>query len=172
MNHIVRQIALVFLTGCTAWAQLNTSSVLPVPRSAHVIEAFPGKTTDYHGVAAYTVLFGREKAVVLCPDKPAEGRPWVLAPSLYDLTRPHARETVVCGPGQPWGSRARRCAVSRRPPGHGGNPPLDAGCPCRTHQSPARLGKRSHAGGSRSEISEQLVQHSCHPLSGRDVKNS
>ena len=88
MNHIVRQFSLVFLTGCTAWAQLNVSNDLPAPRSAHAIEAFPGKPTNYCGVAAYTVLLGSEKAVVLCPGKPAEGRPWVLAPSLYDLTRP------------------------------------------------------------------------------------
>ena len=48
-------------------------------------EPFPGEPENFQGFSRYTIPVGNEKATVLCPTKPAEGRPWVLAPSSYDL---------------------------------------------------------------------------------------
>lgn len=46
---------------------------------------FPGEPTKYQGFDLYTIPVGNDKATVLCPANPAEGRPWVIAPSSYDL---------------------------------------------------------------------------------------
>jgi hypothetical protein len=48
-------------------------------------EPFPGEPTYFQGFALFTIPVGNDKATVLCPVNPAEGRPWVIAPSLYDL---------------------------------------------------------------------------------------
>jgi hypothetical protein len=48
-------------------------------------EPFPGEPTYFQGFALFTIPVGNDKATVLCPANPAEGRPWVIAPSLYDL---------------------------------------------------------------------------------------
>ncbi len=48
-------------------------------------EPFPGEKTDFHGCALYSVQIGGETAQVLVPEKPAAGRPWVLASQLYNL---------------------------------------------------------------------------------------
>ena len=55
---------------------------------ARAIEPFDGEKTDFHGATLRTVLIGGEKASVLVPTKPAEGMPWVLAGSLYNLDSP------------------------------------------------------------------------------------
>jgi len=47
-------------------------------------EPFPGEKADFHGVALYSVPFGKDVAKVLVPANPAPGRPWVLAQSLYN----------------------------------------------------------------------------------------
>ena len=51
-------------------------------------DAFPGHQTNHHGVALYHVSFNGGAAEVLVPEQPAPGRPWVLAPSLYDPNSP------------------------------------------------------------------------------------
>jgi len=53
----------------------------------HIVtpEPFPGEPNNFQGFALFTIPFGTDKATVLCPANPAEGRPWVLAPSAYDL---------------------------------------------------------------------------------------
>ena len=51
-------------------------------------ELFPGEKTIFHGVAKYSVPIGQGNASVLVPGQPAPGRPWVIAPSLYDLSNP------------------------------------------------------------------------------------
>ena len=48
-------------------------------------ESFPGNKADFHGAALFSVPIGQESAQVLAPEKPAAGRPWVLASSLYTL---------------------------------------------------------------------------------------
>ena len=48
-------------------------------------EPFPGEPINFQGFALYTIPVGNDKATVLCPENPAEGRPWVIAPSSYDL---------------------------------------------------------------------------------------
>lgn len=48
-------------------------------------EPFPGDKADFHGCALYSVTIGPDKAQILVPEKPAAGRPWVLAAYLYDL---------------------------------------------------------------------------------------
>ena len=48
-------------------------------------EFFPGEKSDCHGCALYSVQIGGETAQVLVPEKPAAGRPWVLAAQLYNL---------------------------------------------------------------------------------------
>ena len=47
-------------------------------------ELFPGARGDHHGAAIYSVPIGNETAKVICPENPAPGRPWVLAPWYYD----------------------------------------------------------------------------------------
>jgi hypothetical protein len=54
----------------------------------HAAEPFSGAKTNHHGVSLYSVPFGNEKASVLVPNRPAVGRPWVLAGSLYKLDSP------------------------------------------------------------------------------------
>ena len=53
----------------------------------HIVipETFPGEPTNFQGFTLFTIPVGKDKATVLCPSNPAEGRPWVLAPSYYDL---------------------------------------------------------------------------------------
>jgi hypothetical protein len=48
-------------------------------------EPFPGEKTDFNGCTLVSVQVGCEKVQVLIPEKPAAGKPWVLASSLYDL---------------------------------------------------------------------------------------
>ena len=48
-------------------------------------EPFPGNQSDFHGCALFSVTIGSDKAQVLVPEKPAPGRPWVLASQLYSL---------------------------------------------------------------------------------------
>lgn len=55
---------------------------------ARAIEPFDGEKTDFHGAALRTVIIGGARASVLVPAKPAEGMPWVLASSLYNLDSP------------------------------------------------------------------------------------
>ncbi len=49
-------------------------------------EPFAGEKSDYHGAVLYKVKIKNGVALVLCPDKPLNGNPWVLAPSLYNLS--------------------------------------------------------------------------------------
>ncbi|MEI6647322.1 MAG: alpha/beta hydrolase [bacterium] len=51
----------------------------------HAAEPFPGSPTNHYGVVLFSVPIGKATASVLAPGKPAAGRPWVLAPSLYKL---------------------------------------------------------------------------------------
>jgi len=46
-------------------------------------EPFPGPRNNFHGCALYAIKIGEDPAQVLVPDKPAPGRPWVLAAQLY-----------------------------------------------------------------------------------------
>jgi hypothetical protein len=62
-----------------------TSLVLTPLAGLCATEPFPGDKTDFHGCALFSVPFGKDTAAVLCPETPAAGRPWVLAPSPYDL---------------------------------------------------------------------------------------
>jgi len=51
-------------------------------------DLFPGEKANFHGVAKYSVPIGHGNAYVLVPAQPAPGRPWLLAPSLYELSNP------------------------------------------------------------------------------------
>jgi len=51
-------------------------------------QEFPGVKSDHYGAAIYSVPIGKETAKVICPEKPAPGRPWVLAPWYYDQRSP------------------------------------------------------------------------------------
>lgn len=53
--------------------------------SLFAAESFPEPRADYHGFALCEVPVGSRSAQVLVPGKPAAGRPWVIAPSLYAL---------------------------------------------------------------------------------------
>ena len=46
-------------------------------------EPFPANRSEFNGCALVSVQIGNEKAQVLVPEKPAAGRPWVLASQLY-----------------------------------------------------------------------------------------
>jgi hypothetical protein len=48
-------------------------------------EPFPGQRTDFHGASLHSVPYGNDVAKVLVPANPAPGRPWALAPSLYNM---------------------------------------------------------------------------------------
>jgi hypothetical protein len=63
-----------------------TSLLLTLPAALHAAEPFPGIKADHQGVALSSVPIGQDIATVLCPEKPAPGRPWVLAPAIYPLT--------------------------------------------------------------------------------------
>jgi len=47
-------------------------------------ESFPAPQSSHLGLALSEVPLGATQAKVLVPNKPASGRPWVLAPGLYD----------------------------------------------------------------------------------------
>lgn len=88
IRHI---FALVFTT---FWLTSITCAVnLPISNSGnrksgkHIVasEPFPGEPTNFQGFALYTIPVGKDNATVLCPEIPAAGRPWVIAPSSYDL---------------------------------------------------------------------------------------
>jgi acetyl esterase/lipase len=64
---------------------LLTALLMSPLASLHAAEPFSGAKTNHHGVALFWVPIGKATASVLVPDKPAAGRPWVLAPSLYKL---------------------------------------------------------------------------------------
>ena len=51
-------------------------------------EPFPGAKGDHYGAPIYSVPIGKETAQVICPENPAPGRPWVLAPWYYDQRSP------------------------------------------------------------------------------------
>ena len=51
-------------------------------------EPFPGEKADFQGAVLYSVPVGQDVVKVLCPARAAEGRPWVLAPSLYSVDSP------------------------------------------------------------------------------------
>jgi acetyl esterase/lipase len=53
--------------------------------SLFAAESFPERRADYHGFALCEVPVGSCSAQVLIPCKPAAGRPWVIASSLYAL---------------------------------------------------------------------------------------
>ncbi len=59
--------------------------LLAMPGVLHASEPFSGVKTNYHGAALYRLASNEADQSVLVPDKPAAGRPWVLAPSLYEL---------------------------------------------------------------------------------------
>ena len=63
-----------------------TSLLLTLPAAFPAAEPFPGIKADHQGVALSSVPIGRDFATVLCPEKPAAGRPWVIAPGIYPLT--------------------------------------------------------------------------------------
>ena len=54
----------------------------------HAAEPFPHEKIDYPAFALREVPIGHGNAFVLCPEKPAAGKPWVLAPSFYDVRNP------------------------------------------------------------------------------------
>lgn len=49
-------------------------------------EPLSGQKADHHGVALYSVPICGVGAAVLVPERPITSRPWVLAPSLYNMT--------------------------------------------------------------------------------------
>ena len=62
------------------------ADALTLPAALHAADPFPGIKADHQGVALSSVPIGQDIATVLCPEKPAPGRPWVLAPGIYPLT--------------------------------------------------------------------------------------
>jgi acetyl esterase/lipase len=52
------------------------------------VQPFPGSATEYGGATQYSLTIDDQAVTVLVPGKPAPGKPWVLAPSLYKLDSP------------------------------------------------------------------------------------
>jgi hypothetical protein len=48
-------------------------------------EPFAGEKIEYPSFALHSVLVGNGWVMVLCPEKPLSGKPWVLAPTFYDV---------------------------------------------------------------------------------------
>lgn len=51
--------------------------VFPVFAAAQESPPFPGKVSDWHGFRRYDFVVAGKDALVVAPEKPAEGRPWV-----------------------------------------------------------------------------------------------
>jgi hypothetical protein len=53
--------------------------------SAGAIESLPSPSKDYHGASLHTLSVEGQTLQVLAPKAARRGRPWILAPSLYNL---------------------------------------------------------------------------------------
>ena len=80
-------ITFLWLTNTTFALNLSGTASENIKKGKQIIkpEPFPGEPTNFQGFALFTIPVGTDNATVLCPANPAQGRPWVLAPSSYDL---------------------------------------------------------------------------------------
>ena len=53
--------------------------------ASHADESFAGEKIEYPPFALHSVLVEKGWVIVLCPEKPLSGKPWVLAPTFYDV---------------------------------------------------------------------------------------
>jgi len=80
-------ITFLWLTNTTFALNLSSTASENIKKGKQIIkpEPFPGEPINFQGFALFTIPVGTDNATVLCPANPAQGRPWVLAPSSYDL---------------------------------------------------------------------------------------
>lgn len=52
--------------------------------SDYVVQAFPGKKTQWHGFDRYDFQYNGKDAIVVAPKKAAKGNPWIWRPAFFD----------------------------------------------------------------------------------------